>query len=547
MSRVKYYITKRITVTVLMVFLFSLIVPLCPVPAWAGSLDDIYDTISSQYPEELQRMKDNGASESDIRRFISAVESELKENNRLTEENIEDAMADAILNLFLSGDHDNVFEAVFTGWNLSISTLMDAYSNGGTDEVLDLLPQSFLAIGRLVKDKILNASDEPGGGGGGGGGGGSAKESSSVADSAEIARQIKAGAKEVSLKMADGSGALQIKAADLTKIIGAGMSLNISCYGTEVSLTIPPEVLSGFSGKDLQAAAAKLTAQEAETVTGKLAAGMKRVSGIFELSLKNSSSVSSGPDFAKPVSLAFSYGESFVTNAEEDNLSVYRYNEETKKWDPLEGTIDKTGKVIICPVTHFSKYTVMTRPVKTFSDISQHWAQSDIEFLASRGIINGASETTFAPNRPVTRGEFATLLVNALGLPSQEIDRKFTDVSPEAWYADSVYRACAAGLAQGVKDDLFAPNNNITRQELAAMAVNALTYKEKLEEPEGEEGSLAAYSDRQEISPWAEKALVLAMENEIMTGRSEKILAPRAQTTRAEAAVIIKRLLSKIE
>lgn len=540
---------KRITASVLIIFLFTLVFPLFPQTAWAGSLDDIYDTINSEYPEEIEILKDNGASESDIEKFIAAVESELKKNESLTDANIEEAMADAMLTLFLSGEHDSVFDAVFTGWNLSISTLMDAYSNGGTDDVLDLLPQSFLTIGELVKDMLLDTSDDSnsGSGSGGGGGGGSDKDESTVADSAAIANQIKEGGKEVSLNIAKGTDSLQIKAADLAKIINAGMSLKISCYENEVTLAIPAEVLTGFSKGDLQISAAKLTATEAEGITGELAAGVKRVCGIFEFTLKNTGAASSEVNFIKPVSLVFSYGESFLTNAEENNLTVYRYNEETKKWDSVDGTIDKLTKTVVCPVNHFSKYTVMTRTIKTFADIAGHWAQNEIEFLANLEIVSGVSETAFEPNRPVTRAEFAALLVNALEIPQKEVGGTFSDVPQEAWYASSVYRACSAGLASGVDKSSFSPKQNISRQEMAAMVVNALAYKDKLNNLPDDDVSISSFSDYHQISSWAEKSMMTAIKSQVITGRSEKILAPRAVTTRAEAAVIIKRLLSIVE
>lgn len=539
---------KKFVVSVLTVFLFFLLIPLFSYTAQAGSLDDIYDIISSDpdYAGEIETLKANGASESDIRKFISAVETELKKKDTLTNDNIKEAMANAILNLFISGKHEKVFDAVIAGWDLSVDRLLQA---GSTNEVLKLLPQSFLAIGELVKEKLLETPDNtgPGSGGGGGGGSGSAENPSTIADSAEIARQIKAAAGEVSLKMAPETASLQIKVADLKKIIDAGMSLKVSCYGNEVALEIPLEVLNSFSNGDLEIGVEKLTAAKAEEITGRPADGEKRVSGIFEFTLKNTTSASLGESFAKPVSLAFFYGDSFVTDSEEENLLVYRYNEESKKWEPVGGIVDRENKTIICSVSHFSKYAVMTRPVKTFADISAHWARSEIEFLANIGIINGVSESAFAPNRPVTRAEFAALLVNALAIPPKESRGVFSDVPEDAWYADSIYRAWGAGLASGVDEKSFHPKQNISRQEMAVMVANALAYKDKLNALPGDSVDISSFSDYQEIAAWAEKSMITALKSQVITGRSEKLLAPRAVTTRAEAAVMIKRLLSLVE
>lgn len=183
----------------------------------------------------------------------------------------------------------------------------------------------------------------------------------------------------------------------------------------------------------------------------------------------------------------------------------------------------------------------------TFVDIVGHWAQTEIEFLAAQGIINGVSKTSFEPNRHITRAEFAAILVNALEIPQKEVEKKFTDVPAETWYADSVYRAYSVGLARGISQTIFGPKQNITRQEMAAMAVNALTWAGKSTSVSDQEVILSSFSDYDQIAPWAEKAIEIAMKNKIITGRSEKVLAPRDATTRAEAAVIVKRLLAMLD
>jgi hypothetical protein len=82
---------------------------------------------------------------------------------------------------------------------------------------------------------------------------------------------------------------------------------------------------------------------------------------------------------------------------------------------------------------------------------------------------------------------------------------------------------------------------------MAAMAVNALTWAGKSTSVSDQEVILSSFSDYDQIAPWAEKAIEIAMKNKIITGRSEKVLAPRDATTRAEAAVIVKRLLAMLD
>src|SRR5690606_2110853 len=111
-----------------------------------------------------------------------------------------------------------------------------------------------------------------------------------------------------------------------------------------------------------------------------------------------------------------------------------------------------------------------------FADIQGHWAQADIETLASKFIVYGVSDTEFAPGKEVTRAEFTALLVRALGLSSsaQRTESRFVDVDEHAWYAQVVETAVEAGLAQGKGANHYAPNEEMTRAQVAVMVSSAM-------------------------------------------------------------------------
>ncbi|CAH1221529.1 hypothetical protein PAECIP111891_05219 [Paenibacillus allorhizoplanae] len=118
---------------------------------------------------------------------------------------------------------------------------------------------------------------------------------------------------------------------------------------------------------------------------------------------------------------------------------------------------------------HNSVYTVI-KSNRSFADLSGHWAKEDVEMLANKLIVNSWSNNQFAPDRQITRAEFAALLVRSLGLQDDK-DNAYTDVTDQDWYAGAVGAAQKAGLVTGFEDDSFKSNANITREQMVTMIV----------------------------------------------------------------------------
>lgn len=185
---------------------------------------------------------------------------------------------------------------------------------------------------------------------------------------------------------------------------------------------------------------------------------------------------------------------------------------------------------------------------KRFVDIIGHWAEADIQLLASRLLINGMSENTFAPDSPITRAQFITLIVRALGLPEQtEGPVSFTDVRSTDWFAGSVYAGANAGLIQGYEDLTFKPNDYITRAEMVVIFVRSmkLTGQASLTTVNVEE-VLQAFRDHSLIGEWARVAVAQMVELEVVQGMSDGRFASSDNATRAQAAVMLKRLLTQL-
>lgn len=181
-----------------------------------------------------------------------------------------------------------------------------------------------------------------------------------------------------------------------------------------------------------------------------------------------------------------------------------------------------------------------------FADLAGHWAARDVQVMAARHIAAGVGEGRFEPDRDITRAEFTSLLQRVLGLPVKGTVTGFSDVPADAWYAPSVAAAVRAGLVHGYEDSTFKPDNPVTRAEMAAMLGNALALQGLAVkvEPGQVEAVLQPYRDQAAVPSWARPAMAAAVTAGIVGGR-EGGLAPLERATRAEAIVMLERLMDK--
>ena len=188
--------------------------------------------------------------------------------------------------------------------------------------------------------------------------------------------------------------------------------------------------------------------------------------------------------------------------------------------------------------------SVTTAPAKTsFNDLSNYaWAESYINDLAAKGVINGYSDGSFKPGNNVKRCDFVVMISRALDLKSDSTDN-FSDVPAGAYYAEAVAAAKAAGIVNGNGDGTFAPDSYITRQDMMIMAKGAAEYKGVV--LNSKLSVLDSFADSDSISAYA-KDSVAAMVNAGIVNGTGKNIEPKGNTTRAQAAVIISKILEVI-
>ena len=179
--------------------------------------------------------------------------------------------------------------------------------------------------------------------------------------------------------------------------------------------------------------------------------------------------------------------------------------------------------------------------VEPFHDVdADAWYADAVQYVYERGLMQGTDAGLFSPEEPVNRGMVVTILYRLAGSPETDASMGFSDVEPDAYYADAVRWASSAGIVTGYSAAAFGPEDTITREQLAAMlyryvhAQGISVFAEPLV-PQ-------AFTDVSSISDYAAEAMAWAVDAGLMAGMPDGRLAPDGSATRAQTAVILMRL-----
>lgn len=193
-----------------------------------------------------------------------------------------------------------------------------------------------------------------------------------------------------------------------------------------------------------------------------------------------------------------------------------------------------------------STYSVVWHPYE-FSDVAKHWAKASINNMGSRMVVSGVGEGAYEPDRNMTRAEFAAIIVKALGLAAGEGTKTFSDVRSSDWFNGYVKTAAERGIITGYSNGGFGPKDAITREQAMTMIARAMAIT-KLEsglQSGNVSALLANYTDSGSISGYAASGIAECVKAGVVSGRTKTTIAPKANITRAEVAVIVERLLKK--
>jgi len=181
-----------------------------------------------------------------------------------------------------------------------------------------------------------------------------------------------------------------------------------------------------------------------------------------------------------------------------------------------------------------------------FRDIKPtSWYYNALEYMYTNKFITGTSASTFSPNDKLSRAMLVTILWNMEGRPKVSGTNKFPDVKNGAWYTDAIIWASTNKVVNGNKDGSFAPNANITRQEVAVMLANYAKYKGKNIESNK---NLDSFKDNNKIASWAVPSVKWAIENRIINGAENGTkINPVDNATRAESVTMFKNYIDNIK
>lgn len=176
-----------------------------------------------------------------------------------------------------------------------------------------------------------------------------------------------------------------------------------------------------------------------------------------------------------------------------------------------------------------------------FSDVTEeNWFYDAVTYVYENKLFSGVSDNSFAPNAPLTRAMFVTVLHRYSGSPDAIGDLRFTDVTKGAYYEEAILWATQNGIVSGYSETEFAPDDYITREQIASILLR-LAVKNGTA-PQGAWAIRLNYSDLDQVSDYAGDAVMYCTLKGLMNGKDGNRFAPKDNTTRAEAAVIMKKL-----
>ncbi|PYI52029.1 S-layer homology domain-containing protein [Paenibacillus flagellatus] len=191
-------------------------------------------------------------------------------------------------------------------------------------------------------------------------------------------------------------------------------------------------------------------------------------------------------------------------------------------------------------------FAVVSHPM-AFVDVAGHWSKPLVNDMGSRLVVSGVGDDLYEPDRAVTRAEFAAILTRGLGLRTENAEAAFRDVTGNEWYAGEVRTALSFDLIHGFEDGTFRPQEAITREQAMEMIANAMRVSglSGTLQPADPGTVLEPFADAGSVSQWALASVADNVHSGVVTGRDGNRLAPKASITRAETAVIVRRLLER--
>ena len=357
----------------------------------------------------------------------------------------------------------------------------------------------------------------------------SAEDKAAAEKAAEEAKAAKQAAEDAKAAAEDAKAAaeLALEAAKKSEVEAAASAAEAAEYARQMAETyqkvveIKAELINYLA--EAQAAAEKAeaerkAAEEARKAAEEAALAASKYTATFELAqLLHESETLTGharEDYAKVI---------------EDAKAAIEAAKTPEEVDEILAAAREALKTAGCPSTNFT-------------DVEENgWYHTGVDFMVKNGFMNGVADDAFDVDGNLTRAQLVTILYRIAGEPESTATNPFADVADGQWYTNAVIWAAENGIVKGVNTTTFAPNDQITREQIATILF-------RYAKAEKVEGKLAGFPDAEKVSDYAADAMAWAVEQGLINGISESdgktYLAPQETATRAQIAVILMRYLT---
>lgn len=209
--------------------------------------------------------------------------------------------------------------------------------------------------------------------------------------------------------------------------------------------------------------------------------------------------------------------------------------------------------IALCTTMFFSAAAEAEPPaaatdIAAYTDTPEagHWSYDGIAFVIQNRLMGSThpDSLVFEPETPMTRAMFTAVLYRMQNSPEVKKAPPFSDTDPNAWYADAVAWAYENQIVYGVSEELFAPDDPITREQIACLMVR---YAQRIGMKLGSDAGKGEFADEASISGYAVEAVAALRQSGLMLGDNHNNFLPQKNTSRAEAAVILYRLCTALE
>lgn len=234
-----------------------------------------------------------------------------------------------------------------------------------------------------------------------------------------------------------------------------------------------------------------------------------------------------------------------VTVEPDDRYKVEDVTVIDRNGDPVEVSLKNDGTYTFVQPAGKVEIEVTYAVDMPFTDVPEDaWYIDGAEYVYANYIMNGTGETTFGPNTTVSRGMIVQILYNLVGNPDVEGDTDFTDVTDDYWSAKAIAWAVNNGVVNGFEDGTFRPDENMTREQMAAILQN---FASQMGLDVSASGDLSNFTDIPEGEYWSRDALAWAYAEGLLAGTSDSTMDPAGQASRAQIAVIMMRFCEQYE